>query len=185
MVKNKKGGSGHKKMASKHVKENQNRNRKVRLAQKGEIYAKVTTMYGGMNCEVMCNDKVSRLMIIRKKFSGRRRRDNNIKPNVIVLVGQREYEIVSNKKKPKVDLLEVYNNDEVDELVMKKQLNDCIIPQDKLKESEDNNPFDITYDEDDETTNTMINEKISKTIKSNKEEKKEEKKETEFNWDDI
>ena len=40
MVKNKKGGSGHKKMARKHVKENQPRNRKVRLAQEGELYAR-------------------------------------------------------------------------------------------------------------------------------------------------
>jgi len=184
MVKNKKGGSGHKKMASKDAKQNQNRNRKVRLAHEGEMYAKVTIMYGGANCEVLCNDKVTRLMIIRKKFTGRRRRDNNIRENTIVLVGPREYEIVSNKKKPKVDLLEVYNNDEVDELVMKKQLNDCIIPQDKLKESEDNNPFDITYDEDDETTNKIIDEKINKGIKNNKEET-EEIKETEFDWDDI
>jgi len=189
MVKNKKGGSGHKKMASKDAKQNQNRNRKVRLAKEGEMYAKVTTLFGGMNCEVMCNDKKIRLMIIRRKFSGRNRRDNNIKLDTIVLVGPRTYEVVTNKKKQKVDLLEVYNNNEIDELVKKKQLNDCIVPQYKLKTSEINNPFDITDDEDDEAINAMINEKISKTTKKEEEKKEEEKKEekdkNDFNWDDI
>tara|TARA_Y100000816_G_scaffold222246_2_gene167249 strand:- start:263 stop:817 length:555 start_codon:yes stop_codon:yes gene_type:complete len=184
MVKNKKGGSGHKKMARKHVKENQNRNRKVRLAQEGELYAKVTNLYGGSNCEVICNDKEVRLMIIRSKFRGRNRRDNNIKIDSIVLVGPRTYEVVAKKKKPKVDLLEVYNNEEVDELIKKKQLNDCILPPDKLNTSENNLPFDFTDDEDDEATNTMINEKISKTYGETKTHK-EEKDEPDFDWDDI
>ena len=183
MVKNKKGGSRHKKMASKHVKENQHRNRKVRLANEGEIYAKVTKMYGGSNCEVICNDKEIRLMVIRRKFSGRHRRDNNIKEDTIVLVGIREYEITTTKKKQKVDLLEVYNNDELDELIKKKQLNDCILPQDKLNIKENDDQFDITDDEDDETTINMINEKINKTIKT--QEKKEEENKEEFDWDDI
>lgn len=185
MVKNKKGGSRHKKMASKHVKDNQNMNRKVRLAKDGEIYAKVTKMYGGSNCEIMCNDKEIRLMIIRRKFSGRNRRDNNIKIGTIVLVGPRTYEVTTNKKKQKVDLLEVYNNNEVDELVKKKQLNDCIVPQYKLKTSEMDNPFDITDDEDDEVINAMINEKISKTNKSTEKEEKKEVDKNDFNWDDI
>ena len=183
MVKNKTGGSRHKKMASKHSKENQNRSRKVRLAKDGEIYAKVTKMYGGSNCEVICNDKVIRLMVIRRKFAGRHRRDNNLKQDTVVLVGPRDYEVTTNKKKQKADLLEVYNNDELDELIKKKQLNDCILPADKLHIKENDDQFDITDDEDDEAISNMINEKINKTIKT--QEKKEEENKEEFDWDDI
>ena len=80
-------------------------------------------------------------------------------------------------------MLEVYNNDEVDDLIKKKQLNDCILPQDKLNVKENEDLFDITDDEEDETINIMINQKLKTTIKTQETQKEENKEE--FNWDDI
>jgi len=80
MVKNKKGGSKHKKMASKDVKE-QSVRKTLRLAnprEPCEIYARVTNIYGGQNIGVICNDGVERLCVLRRKFRGRNKRDNQL-----------------------------------------------------------------------------------------------------------
>jgi len=201
MVKNKKGGSGHKKMASKHSKDTGSRNRKVRIPTSGEMLAKVQIMYGGPNCKVICNDKVSRLMVIRKKFTGRRRRDNNIGVDSVVLIGIREYEVLNNKKLQKVDLLEVYAADEVEELYEKKLLNDCILPEKQQSVKSDMNiPFDITDEEDipinkkinkEEKSNKYNNKPIGKSYKNDKyinkplKQKEIEEEEPEIDWDNI
>ena len=68
MVKNKKGGNRHKKMASKN---NQPMGRqKLRLAKEneGEMYGVVTKVFGNGMCDVYCNDNETRLLIIRRKF---------------------------------------------------------------------------------------------------------------------
>lgn len=94
MVKNKVGGNRHKKMARKNVKADA-RKPKLRLAKdKCEIYAKVTKMFGNGMCEVICQDEVTRLLIIRRKFRGRNRRDNMVTLDNVVLVGIREWEVV-------------------------------------------------------------------------------------------
>ena len=110
MVKNKKGGSSHKKMARKFVNNNATP-RKLRKAKPddGEIYAKVTQMYGNGMCNVMCMDGVERLCIIRRRFKGRNKRDNLVVAGSIILVGLRNWELLSGNKKPKVDLLYVYS----------------------------------------------------------------------------
>ena len=83
MVKNKKGGSSHKKMASKFAKAVPIR-RSLRLAnprEPCEIYARVLNVYGGANVGVICNDGVERMCILRRKFRGRNKRDNQISIN--------------------------------------------------------------------------------------------------------
>jgi len=87
-----------------------------------EIYAKVTRHFGQGNVEVLCNDGVTRLCVIRKKFRGRRKRSNEIKVNSILLVGRREWEVVGAEKRQKVDLLFVYSKDHV--VRLKKEEND-------------------------------------------------------------
>jgi len=77
-----------------------------------EVYAKVTRNFGQGNVEVLCNDGVLRLCIIRKKFRGRRKRSNEIKLNSLVLVGRRAWEVVAAEKQQKVDLLYVYSKDQ-------------------------------------------------------------------------
>ena len=62
-------------------------NRKLRLAEEeGETYATVIKLLGGANCEVVTNDGVTRLCVIRNKFRGRDKRDNTIAPGVWILV---------------------------------------------------------------------------------------------------
>ena len=182
MVKNKKGGSGHKKMARKHVRESF-RQRRAREAGEGEMYAKVVQINGGGVCEVMCNDKIQRQMVIRGKFRGRNKRDNTIKLNTMVLVGLRDWEIVSSKKKPKVDLLEVYNPNDMEQLKKFKDLNHEILP-DGEKVEEDGFMMDNSFVEIDEETEASLKESINKKMET-VEENKEGENEIDIDWDDI
>lgn len=114
MVKNTKGGSGHKGQARKFVAPKSSY--KTRLAtEEGEMYAYVTNKSGGENCIVICQDEVSRRCVIRGKFrSSRGKRDNFITKGSWVLVGIRDW---SSREKSVCDLLEVYN--ESDKLKLK------------------------------------------------------------------
>ena len=117
MVKNKTGGNKSKKSARKHIQTiDRSYSRKLRLIEEeGENYAIVIKLLGGPNCEVVCNDGINRQCIIRNKFRGRDKRDNNIAPGVWVLVGVRDWEARTNKA-TKCDLLEVYSSNEKDKL---------------------------------------------------------------------
>ena len=95
--KNAAGGNRHKKMASKSFKEP--RQNKMRYAQPGESYARILKVFGQGMVDVLCNDNVVRLCIIRKKFKGRNKRDNNCSIDTMVLVGIREWEVIAIKKK--------------------------------------------------------------------------------------
>ena len=76
--------------------------------EEGEVYACVTRLLGGPNCEVKCVDDKSRLCVIRNKFRGRGKRDNTLTSGTWVLIGIREWESSPGGKLPKCDLLEVY-----------------------------------------------------------------------------
>ena len=193
MPKNKKGGSGHKKQANKYnVSYTKS---KVRLAKdKDEIYAKVTALHGNGMAEVLCNDEKKRLLIIRRRFKGRNKRDNFVSVDKILLVGLRSYEVVSEKKKQKVDLLYVYNNEDINDLKNDTSFNLNILP-DSLKISMEDNPFDITnkkdwskvYEEEQEEKTQKEDQKIKKEkkLKERKQVQKNKKEEEEINWDDI
>ena len=114
MPKNKKGGSGHKRQARKHTTGGYQNNRTRFSEDPLEMYAVCTKLYGQGNIEVMCHDGSNRLCVIRKKFKGRGKRDNNIILGTWLLVGKREFEVRAAGKKEKCDLLEVYrDNDKV------------------------------------------------------------------------
>lgn len=187
MVKNKKGGSGHKKMARKHVTGGEFRQRKLREPKEGaEIFARVTRVNGGGVCEVLCNDKVERQMIIRKKFRGRNKRDNNIAIGTIVMVGLRDWEILSGKKKPKVDLLEVYNRNQIDELKKLKSLNKEILPEKEVEAEEDGFIMDTSNVIIDSNIQEELNDNINKKLINVEVDCNENKEEDiDINWDDI
>lgn len=118
MVKNTKGGNKNKKLARKNMDE-ENIRKKARLAdtkEPCEMYANVTKMFGQGNCEVLCNDGIKRICVIRKKFKGRNKRSNMIFPDCKVLIGVRDWEITKQDKKQKCDLLEVYQRYQIDEI---------------------------------------------------------------------
>ena len=178
MVKNKKGGNRHKKMASKN---NQPMGRqKLRLAKEndGEMYGVVTKVFGNGMCDVYCNDNETRLLIIRRKFKGRNRRDNSVTLNGIVLVGIREWEVVALGKKQKCDLLYVYNDYHKDELKRKDGFNEKMLWQvdGKKTQEEEDEGIIFTHDVDEETPkiNIVMNKDDNKKLE-----------ESDINWEDI
>jgi len=120
MVKNTKGGSGHKGQARKHVVSSAT-TLKTRLSENHELeqYAFIVKRLGGEFCHVMCHDGKLRLCVIRGKFrGGRGKRDSFINNDSWVLVGIREWETVNEKseKLGKCDLLEVYKDQDKQKL---------------------------------------------------------------------
>lgn len=116
MVKNF-GGNKSKKIGRKFV--NAPQDRRVRFAEEiEELYSIVTKMFGNGMCEVKCIDGKTRLCIFRKKFKGRSKRDNMVSVGTVVLVGIRNWEVISSesKKLEKCDLLEVYSPGDVKKL---------------------------------------------------------------------
>ena len=112
MVRNTKGGRNHKKMSSRGTRAPP-RSKKLRLPeQEGEILAVVLKLFGHGMVEVMCNDGVVRLCVIRKKFRGRNKRDNEIRMSSLLLVGIRAFEVVAVGKKHKTDLIYVYSDND-------------------------------------------------------------------------
>jgi len=185
MVKNKKGGSKHKKMASKFAKDEPIR-KTLRLAnprEPCEIYARVTNIYGGQNVGVICNDGVERLCVLRRKFRGRNKRDNQIALNKILLVGKREWEVVAPNKKEKVDLLYVYSEYQYEQLRNEKSITQYIWKEidDEMKKEEDTG-IEFTNEEDIfEDTNIVIKMNNDDVKKNNKNITQTEV----INWDDI
>jgi len=121
MVKNTKGGKGHKSLGRKYQSQTNN---VLRLSTDPlEKYAFVTKIFGGGMCEVYYiqdKDKVIRLIgHIRKKMKGRQKRFNTILPNSYVLVGLREWET-----EPKnCDIVCVYDEHQVDILKQNPSIN--------------------------------------------------------------
>ena len=121
MVKNVKGGSGHKSQARKFTTDNTSKQSvRTRLSTDvSEIYAQVTAVLGNGMCHVICADNIKRLCIIRGKFSGRLKRDNILNNGKWVLIGLREFETKKTglgKDLDKCDLLEVYSDLDKDRL---------------------------------------------------------------------
>jgi translation initiation factor 1A len=176
MPKNLKGGSRHKKQAKKHniVKSKS----KLRIAkEEGEIYARVLSLYGNGMAEVICNDGIKRLLIIRRRFKGRNRRDNDVAIDKMLLVGLREWEVISEKKKEKVDLLYVYSNDDIDDMKNDSKLNYDILPDSLKVAISGDTGFDITNKRDwNEEYEKEQKEKLNKNIVN---------AEPDFDFDDI
>ena len=178
MVKNKKGGSKHKKMARKNVSSNNYENIKlVESTNKYELYACVTRLLGNGMAEVLCNDEKKRLLIIRGKFCGRNRRDNQITLGSLVLVGIREWEVVKKNKLPKSDLLYVYSKTQTSELKALKDFKNKILPE-ELKET--NIDFNIHN-----KLNTIKEEEEKENNENNPLKVEIKQRHIDFNLDDI
>jgi len=109
MVKNVKGGSGHKSQARKFVAPKASSKTRL-VTEEGEQYAYVTNKSGGENCVVICQDDTLRRCVIRGKFrSSRGKRDNFITKGTWVLVGIRDWASSANAV---CDLLEVYKEND-------------------------------------------------------------------------
>ena len=131
MVKNF-GGNKSKKMGRKFVKEQAEHGvgLKTRLSEDPcEMYAAVAKEYGNGRALVKCVDGEERIMIIRKKFKGRGKRDNFIRVGTWVLVGLRSYEARKADSKDVCDLLEVYNQHDIEFLKQMFRLHGLLLGQ--------------------------------------------------------
>ena len=179
MVKNKKGGSKHKRMARKNISTS-NFTRKLRKAEiEGEMYARVLSIYGGGHAAILCADNKNRTLVIRGKFRGRNKRDNTIKTNSIVLVALRSVsmgEVVQQNKKEKADLIYVYNQSDMDEL---KNIPEVYAILNDTVKTEINDNIDFVNEETVDLTENIVIKDDSETTTENKLD------DVEFDWDDI
>ena len=183
MVKNKKGGSKHKKMARKNVTNNAIRRKLRKAVEEGEMYACVIAVHGGGHALIRCSDKKERTLVIRGKFRGRNKRGNFIKANSIVLVALRSIsmgEVVEKRKKEKADLIYVYDDDDLEELKQIKDVYDIL--SNETKEKVDDDIFDRTGDTDEQLENQIL-----KSLDNSKSKEEENNKldDVEIDWDDI
>ncbi len=180
MVKNVKGGSGHKSQARKFAGDvnSTKQSSKLRVVEEdGEIYAQITKNYGNGMCDALCTDNVTRMCIIRGKFRGRGKRDNTIRVGSWILAGKRDWESEKHGEKQKCDLLEVYSDFDVERL--KKSVPEnwkIFISVDPIKPSSDedfllfSNSNDDEYQRVKQSLEKETTEKISLDVLSEEEE---------------
>lgn len=150
MVKNTKGGKGHKSMGRKH--QSVGVQKLILSSDPLEKYAIVTKMYGNGMCEVyyITDDNKQQKVIghIRNKMRGRQKRHNTVTPNSYVLAGLREWESVPKN----CDILALYDDNQIKQL---KQMPDINISElAKLSTAATNN---VIVDNDDDFGFTIGN----------------------------
>lgn len=193
MVKNTKGGSGHKKFARKHV--SSKAGNRLRVSEdEGEIYAIATRMLGNNMFYAHCIDNELRLCHIRGKFTGRGKRDNTIVAGTWVLVGIREWEEVScvteKKKIQHCDILEVYTEFDKERLKETLEENWSILTENDTSRATpgeiDDSGLQFLNDKDMER-NQLVEEMNSETIEkiAIKSKNEDEADEDWINVDDI
>jgi hypothetical protein len=146
MVKNA-GGNKAKRGARKHTIPQTMNIRKKNPNETCELYATLIKVYGGSNCEVLCEDGVTRNCIIRNKFRGRGKQDNFLAQGVLVLIGRRDWEVKHPNKKETCDLLCVYKEDEKLNLKQNGEGNWKIL---EVTNPEENVNTDICFDTNDD-----------------------------------
>jgi initiation factor 1A len=113
----------------------------LRKAEAGELYAVVSKNWGNGLVGVECSDGVSRKCRIRKKFTGRRQRENHVVVGGAVLVGLRDYAT----DQETCDLLEVYAPSDVERLKKIDKVWSVLIKEDALDEADV--VFDVEFED--------------------------------------
>lgn len=143
MVKNNTGGNKSKKQARKGVAVPTAVQNVRYVSETGEMYAVITTIFGGKNCQVMCDDGISRRCTIRRKFMMSRRGDNMIAAGTWVMVGLYDWEKRSDGTQT-CDIIEVYSPGEKEKLkqtVNAKQLHHIVIASNVFDGNKNGNEF--------------------------------------------
>jgi len=134
MVRNEGGGNKMKHLARKHVNGSaqQQANKFLRVSQsKDEIYAYIVRLLGNSMCLVKCVDGYERLCHIRRKFTGRSKRENALAQGTWVLIGLRQWDAEkefaskvskTSKNIQKCDLLEIYSSSEREKLRVQEKI---------------------------------------------------------------
>jgi hypothetical protein len=101
------------------------------------------------------------------------------------MIGLRDWQVVAEKKREKVDLLEVYRESQYEELSKDKNLNVELFPLSKNMDAglnEDGFVFDNSVELDEDETK-IIEQNLK--LASVKEENVEKEEVMDFDWDDI
>jgi initiation factor 1A len=194
MVKNTKGGSGHKSQARKYETSGKQSNFKTRFSEDDfEYYAQVVAMLGNGMCHVMCKDGKKRLCIIRGKFRGRGKRDNTLTNGKWVLVGGRDFEAEKTgdgKDLEKCDLLEVYSDLDKERLKSLGGFNEFIIRDNTFvpisgSGSSRDNEFEFSDNAGEDEYNNLMSELKPKQISLASIQDEGEGEEEDIDVDDI
>ena len=187
MVKNTKGGSRHKKMARKNLKEETTPKHTRFIQDENEMYAVVSKMCGNGMCEVECNDMKKRLCIIRNKFRGRNKKSSMLSLGSIILIGLREWEGSSTRRLPKCDLLEVYDGREVSQLKKdpKYQLQGIVDKVLGTSTYMEDDELGIAFSDGEEDTIAKARVEKAKTKTSRLEEDEKEIEKAMFTFDEL
>ena len=165
MVKNTKGGKGAKKYGRKFIEPP---NKILRSAKEdGEIYACVSKVLGNNMCHVLTQDNISMLLHIRNKFRGRGKRDNSVIVGTFVLVGERYFETKKSDKLANCDLLEVYNDNDIDKLKKNEtKINWTVFKSvtDLVRKDEEVDGIEFSYHDEEEEEELMQEAKVNNDI---------------------
>jgi len=162
MVKNTKGGKGHKSLGRKHQTHS---NAFLRESTDPlEKYGFVNKMYGNGMCEIICIDNEEQLTLIghiRNKFRGRQKRSNMVTQYAIVLVGLRDFETI----KKNCDLIAIYDENQIKQLKLdpnnKIDLLEKLNPKENINMKSQDNGFEFGYEKDIESydiSNSDVNQ---------------------------
>lgn len=162
MVKNL-GGKHNKKIARKSANQFVSE-RKLRISETSEeIYGVVLKCLGNGQFIITCLDNCERLCVLRNKFTGRNKQGNLLSIGSWVLIGVRNWETITPKKKEKCDLLEIYSNIEKHKLHQECKIDiSFLIKQENLILN-----IDLKEDNDDACNFTFSS--LENTSSSNKE----------------
>lgn len=195
MVKNTQGGNKSKGFARKNLIK---KDTILRVAKEdGEIYAQAIKIMGGKIVSVIDINGNPLTGHIRKKFSGRGKRDNLIVPGTWLLVGLHTWETPKTDKPPNCDILEVYSDadksklkntiNSVDWTLFIKNDNKMILTDDNNNEDNDDSGIIFVDELTQEYEDLMNSNKLSysKTTKTTKLNKLSNENVSEINIDDI
>jgi hypothetical protein len=113
------------------------------VAETGELYAVITTIYGGKTCQVMCDDGVSRRCTIRRKFTMHRHGENIIASGTWLMVGLYDWEKKLDGSQT-CDILEVYSareRDQIKQTVNAKVLKHIMLVNNEIDGNKNGNEF--------------------------------------------
>ncbi len=179
MVKNTKGGKGHKSLGRKFQNQSQQSLRKSNDPL--EKYAFISKMFGNGMCEVNYIDEDDNMHTIlghiRNKMRGRQKRHNIISPNSIVLVGLREWESTPKN----CDIICIYDPHQVEQLKQFPDINiDELLKLDPTTRVKNEQSDDFIFSNEDDT-----NEESEEVIQGLKYENFDIDNDNTINIDDI
>jgi initiation factor 1A len=185
MVKNS-GGNKTKRDARKHiVASNESKGELRTIKEEGETYAVVKKVLGGGMCHVTCLDGKTRLCIIRNKFKGRGKSNNNAEVGAWILAGIREWEVRKSGEKV-CDLLHVYTSNDKEKLLQKGDVNfGALLGTMREIQEKDSNDKQNTIDIEFATQSEMSYQEILSNRTNGGEEKNVVLIDADFDIDDI